>query len=52
MRTYYLKTRDGEIINRLVSSSKIEAVEFFSEIKKISIIDLQDIFIITTKKGI
>lgn len=51
MRTYYLKTKGGEIINKLVSGSKIEAVELFSEIKRMSIVDLQDIFLITTKKG-
>ncbi len=50
MKTFYLKTKDGETINRATFSLKIDAVEYFSDIKKMSNDDLQRIFIVTSKK--
>ena len=50
MRTYYLKTKDGETINKATFMVKMDAIEYFSDVKQMSNEDLQRIFIVTSKK--
>ena len=50
MKTFYLKTRDGEIINKITVFRKLEAIQYFSEVKVMSEDDLLDVFIVSSKK--
>jgi hypothetical protein len=50
MKTFYLKTKDGETINRASFYLKMDAIEYFSDIKKMSDKDLLSVFIVTSKK--
>lgn len=50
MKSFYLKTKCGEVINSASFNRKNEAVEYFSEVKKMSDEDLLSIFIVTSKK--
>jgi hypothetical protein len=50
MKTFYLKTRDGEVINSVKVYRKIEAIEYFSEVKVMNEDDLLNVFIVSSKK--
>jgi hypothetical protein len=46
MKRYALKTKTGEVINTIKAVDKEQAVELFSEIKKLPKEDLLDIFLV------
>jgi hypothetical protein len=46
MKRYALKTKTGEVINKISAVDKNHAVELFANIKKISEEDLKKIFLI------
>lgn len=47
MKTFYLKTKEGEIINKRKCENIECAKNYFSEIKKLEIKDLLNIFVIS-----
>lgn len=49
MKEFYLKTKSGETINKIDAKCLDNAVEYFSKIKKMSSINLLDIFIVIGK---
>ncbi len=49
MRKFYLKTKNGEIINSGVFKSVDDAVEYFAIIKKLDEKTILDIFLVTDK---
>jgi hypothetical protein len=46
MKRYALKTKTGEVINTISAVDKEQAIELFSEIKKIPKEDLLDIYLV------
>ena len=46
MKTYELKTKSGEVINKVNANDKVEATEMFAEIKQLGVKSLQSLFIV------
>lgn len=46
MKKYFLKTKEGEVINTKESYTKEEAITFFSNIKKLNKKDLLKIYVV------
>ena len=46
MRHYTLKTKTGEVINKIKAVDKDQAVELFAEIKRLSREDLINIYLV------
>ena len=46
MKRYALKTKNGELVTNSVATDKIEATEFFSNRKMLSIDDLLKIYLV------
>lgn len=46
MKHYALKTKTGEVINTIKAVDKDQAVELFAEIKRLSIEDLLNIYLV------
>jgi len=51
MRTYVLKTKGGEVINKVNAKSIDEAVEVLAEIKKLTIDSLVNIYDVEQAKN-
>ena len=51
MKKYGLRTKDGEIINKIDSTNITEAINKFAELKKLEAVDLLKIFIVMECKN-
>ncbi len=46
MIRFILKTKDGEVINKVYANSLVEASEVFAKVKRLPISDLLSLFIV------
>jgi len=51
MKTFELKMKNGEAINKIAASNVDEATEMFAEIKQLSTDSLLELFLIDEAKG-